>query len=284
LYRMERLSPLRGLLGAGEVNHVCTWIHREWAAASHASAKAGYELMGLATEPILVRADEATIATSARTAGQPVPEEETAKPGLWKFVRSGDGYDIAGPSGERGHFRRLKGFMQIEKLLRQCGKPVPMLELVGNFGISPTRVASGESALDEDGEGFEELGRQSDEPMLDDEAKDNLKARLRSIAEELDKAVRAGDIVLADALNVEKSRIVMCLEKSTGLSGRDRQLNRAIDKWRSAIAKTLSRAYQQMREANPPLTLVADHLQGSISASGDSYIYNSLPGPLWSLD
>jgi hypothetical protein len=189
---------------------------------------------------------------------------------LFAFYLSGTGYYIAG-FGEHGHVSNLKGFQQIYLLIQTPGNPVPMLTLVE--ADEDERIA---------------VDKRSQQPMLDPRAKQELYDKIAEEKADLEQAEFDNNNVEANHCREEIEKLETELRKATGLGGKSRDLNTNFDKLRSRIAGTLKTSYEKLQAANPPMKLLANHFELSISAdgTGKAYIYRPAlnPPPEWDIE
>lgn len=184
--------------------------------------------------------------------------------GEYVFAPSGNGYFIKG-LGESGHFQQLDGFEYIAQLVRSPGKPVSMLDLIGADSQISNDRGSPQLAIDVDG-------------------KKKVQERLRELDEELEEANNDNNPIEADRIRVEKKQYHEYLLKAIGVLGKGRDMNNRFDKLRSKINNSIRRACKKLRTANPPLKLLAEHFDVSISAQSRAFIYQPTPSPPWRFD
>jgi hypothetical protein len=185
--------------------------------------------------------------------------------GEWCFASSGTGYYIAG-FGEAGHLQKYKGLAHIARLIKSPGQPVPMFELVG-----PDEALAADS--------------RSQQPILDVKALAEIRAQLKDLQADLERAKGEGKAVDADMTQKEIDRLESRLRSEHGLGTRVRDLNNLFEKLRPRIHGRLTTVYKAMRKAEPSMKRLAEHFQLAISAEGGSaYIYRPDGGtPPWRL-
>jgi hypothetical protein len=206
-----------------------------------------------------VAADEANLAAREVIC----KKEENEK---WEWVPFGDGYRISG-MGESGHIANLKGLRVIELLLSSPGQPVPM----------PILTTENPNASRSD--------KRSKQPTLDIEAlRDAFQKRL-SLQDEIAHAETAGRIQSANESRTELENLNRFLRPALAIDGKPRDLNSLADSLRPRIIALLTRVYAKMRNANPPMTALANHLEQSISSQGLAFIYQPISSlaPSWNL-
>jgi len=82
-------------------------------------------------------------------------------------------------------------------------------------------------------------------------------------------------------LRAKKEELLRQVVAVTGKGGKLRSSKTDEDRLRDRIRKSLSRAYCILREANPSLSSLADHLEAFIQPTGDGFIYNPTPALDW---
>ena len=192
----------------------------------------------------------------------------SVNPKSFVFARDGDGYVIEA-FGVRARVRALKGFAQIEQLIRTPGRPVPMTQLFGGG--------------DDKRAGREQRSRQE---AFDTQARDKINDRLKELRQEYDAAKKANSTVQMDVAAQEIHGLELYLRHSTGRRGRSRDLNSLADKLRPSILGALKRAYQALRDTRPSLDSLASHLELSIQSEGSDFVYPAPAGftPAWSFE
>jgi hypothetical protein len=187
------------------------------------------------------------------TGQERLPKGETQAE--WQLVREGDGY-LVSAFGLTAHFRYLKGFEYLAKLIRVPGGTVAMVELVSGTSDRPSASSSA-----------------SKQPILDAAAKQQFQKRLTELNAEIDSARDDNDQGAIDQLTLEKEELQEAMKSAVGLGGRDRDLNNATDRLRPRIAMALTRVYDALRKADPPMHQLARHFEASISAQGPTFNY-----------
>ena len=251
-------------LDAADLPIARSWLE-EW--------KLPFQLFNLAS-------DTPSASAQAISEPPPLPPADTTL----VFARDGDGYFIRG-FGAEGHFKATVGLCRLEKLLRDAGKPVLMRALVSE-GTSPRSATTLDEVIDtpEDGEtGFQE--KETQNLALTDEAQDRIRKELQRLDDEIDEAKCNCETAEIARLTAEQERIKAFLKKDMRFGGkRSRGIPSETDKLRSRIANSLSDAYEKLRQATPPMGVLADHLELAVRAEGPIYIYGPHPIPPWSFD
>jgi hypothetical protein len=182
------------------------------------------------------------------------------------FAPSGNSYFIKG-FGESGHLSKYKGLDVIARLVRTPGKLVSMLELVG---------ADHRTKAD----------RRSTQKVLDADAKSEIKEQLGELQADLERARKENNTVEADLAEKELEELKKQLLQATGLGGKDRDLNNLSNRLRPTIHAWLKTVCAALRKANPPMPLLAQHFELTISSeNGNAFVYRPGPaGPSWKTD
>ncbi len=182
------------------------------------------------------------------------------------FALSGSVYFIRA-FGAEGYFPPLAGFNDLERLIRSPGKPVSMFELTGISADTPPVYGR----------------RSSKQPALDNAALAAIRKdveRLRGEVEEAENDVDRED-------SQKKLDVVLaCLSSSTGKSGTPRDLNNPFGNLRSKIADRIATARRKLKDSNPSLSALADHLETPVIRAEDTdYMYDPpAPAPNWIFD
>jgi hypothetical protein len=218
--------------------------------------------------------------------GQGVGETAERQPDsdTWTFARDGDGYYISA-IGVEGHFGRLKGFDYLAKLIDRAGKDVLMVELVrdeDDDGVADRRrqhrfLDAGDWAdMGEAGGGVMREGFRKGEAPVDKRAVEEIRERLKEIAEELEEARDNNDRGLVSRLQEEQEKL------KKHVLGQYRKDDPEVNKLRSRISGALKVAYEHLNTAQPPMRALANHFAVFISAAGATFSYRPEPAPCWS--
>ena len=164
---------------------------------------------------------------------------------------------LAGPEGAAVPLRALRGFGYLRELLRRPGQPVAALDLVG----AGTGVAV-ESGLGD---------------LLDKQALNAYRQRLRDLEQELTEAEEWSDIGRLDAIRAERDALLDELSRATGLGGRVRTTGSSQERARVAVKKAISAATDRIATVDAPL---ARHLQTGIH-TGLNCSYEPDPQTTW---
>lgn len=153
------------------------------------------------------------------------------------LARAGEGW-VAEYEGRRAVLPDLKGLSDIRRLLERPGDEVHCLDLAG---------------------------REDDafrgETVLDDAARQALKARIRDLQEDLAEAEDMNDQGRAERARGELDRLIGALSRALGLGGRGRRLGDAAERARTTVTWRIRHAVRRIEAAHPQLGL---HLANSV--------------------
>jgi hypothetical protein len=122
--------------------------------------------------------------------------------------------------------------------------------------------------------------RRSRQPALGPEEVQQALARRRELQGDLDRAKAENDSVAADITAEELQQLDDILRTAAGLGGKARDLNNLYDRLRPTIYGRLQTVYKAMKAANPPMKLLAEHFETSISCEGGSgFVYRPAGKP-----
>ncbi|GAB6187538.1 hypothetical protein JCM17478_30400 [Thermopirellula anaerolimosa] len=187
------------------------------------------------------------------------------------FRRNGGGWFIRA-FGKQGYFGNLRGFEHIAKLLEAPGKRVPMTHLAGGQCGTTTTADAAEEGLHAEG---------VPQPMIDEQAQQDIKRELKRLQEEIADAESEGDVVAVQDSRAKLNQLLEQYKDTRKPGGETKNFPTPVDRMRSQITKALNRVYKQLHQAG--LKQLADHLRVSISAQGDSFIYSPTPSIPWAL-
>ncbi|WP_347352685.1 hypothetical protein [Intrasporangium sp.] len=200
-----------------------------------------------------------------RLNGWPPPGTTTspAARGRIRLHPSADGLWLVGPADDARPVRGLRGFSYLRELLRRPGQPVAALDLVGAVA-GGTAVQSGLGGL------------------LDRQAVDAYRQRLRDLDHELAEAEDWSDLGRRDTLHAERSALIDELAAATGLGGRARPQGSSHERARVAATKAITAGIDRITTVNPPL---GRYLRTTIHTGGQcSYQPDAHDQPDWILD
>jgi uncharacterized membrane protein len=129
--------------------------------------------------------------------------------------------------------RALRGFSYLRRLLRRPGQSVSALDLV--TGGSGTAMQPG-------------LG-----DVLDDQAREAYRRRLRDIERDLAEAEEWSDVGRLDALHAERDALVGELAAAVGLGGRARVIGSSHERARVSATKAITAAIDRIATVDAQL-------------------------------
>lgn len=132
----------------------------------------------------------------------------------------------------------LKGLRYLERLLAEPGRELHVLDLVG-------------------AETPDEAGL----PVLDDEAREAYRRRLREVEEDLEEARADADLAREELAERDRDYLVAELSGAFGLGGRARVTGASAERARTAVARALRYSLQRLEAAHP---LAAAHLSRAV--------------------
>jgi hypothetical protein len=166
--------------------------------------------------------------------------------------------DLESCSGlpEANEFRLSGGV----RLISYNRKPAQLPESKGLYDIAVLMGAGGSDVhvLTLVGRGLARLGA---DPVLDDRAKAEFRARLDDLEDEIDDAAAAGRSDLAEALRAERAALVRELATAAGLGGRDRRLGDETERARKTVSARVRDAVAKLDRVHPEL---AAHLRDAL--------------------
>ena len=156
-------------------------------------------------------------------------------PNEFRFV--GDLWHVSF-GGKSVRLQDSKGLRDLAVLIRAQGRDVHVFTLVGKH--SPNTGS---------------------DPMLDDRAKAEYRARLTALAAELDEAEDWHDPDRAENLRNERDALIQQIAAVTGLGGRPRRLGDETERARKTVSARVRDALSKMDRAHPEL---AAHLREAL--------------------
>lgn len=144
------------------------------------------------------------------------------------LLRKGEAWALS-YAGQQTILPDLKGLHDISRLMQRPNEEIHCLDLDERLVEAP-----GES-------------------MLDEKARNALKARLRELQEDLAEAEARNDIGCAELVRDEMDAIVETLSAALGLGGRRRKLGDSAEKARTAVTWRIRHAIRRIQAAHPEL-------------------------------
>jgi hypothetical protein len=188
-------------------------------------------------------------------AGVPPARGTLYRDGAW-WVLGFDGTTVRMPDA--------KGLRDLAALLAAPGQSVHAAELVALSGGGEAGLASLRLGAD---------------LLLDERARDQLRARLADLEEEIDEAERWADPERAARARDERDALLDELAAATGLGGRRRRLGDQSERARKAVTARIRDVINRVEQVHPAL---AAHLRSSV-ATGTFCSYSPPAPTVWEL-
>jgi hypothetical protein len=160
----------------------------------------------------------------------------TTSPLLNFFFKEFDGWQIS-YEGQSFRISDAKGINDIARLLSAPGEQIHCSELMGS------------------------MVKMGGEPVIDEKAKKNYKAKLVSLREDMSLAEVHNDYQRSAVLQKEYDDVLDMLSSSLGLNGRTRKSDDPIEKIRSAVTWRIRNSIKKITSVHPAL---GKHLSNSI--------------------
>jgi tetratricopeptide (TPR) repeat protein len=185
------------------------------------------------------------------------------------FIREKDVW-LAEGFGQSVHLRPMKGFEAIRYLLSRPGEAVSITEL--------GRIMDPADAADRQ---IDSLEYGDAGPMLDVEARNEYRDRLRELRRELDQAQEFNDLGRVATLSKEMEFLEGELRRAVGLGGRERRASSASERLRIRVTNSIRAAVSRIQQYHPRF---GAHLTVSIK-TGSACYYRPDPNatPKWKL-
>lgn len=167
----------------------------------------------------------------------PAKTPRSHQPAAPHFFRTGSVW-IVDFAETRSTLPDLKGLRDIHRLLEVPGQEIHCLDLTEREAEAPGGDA-----------------------MLDEKARNALKARIRDLQEDLADAEDMNDIGRAERRRNELDSLIETLKAALGLGGRSRRLGDAAEKARTAVTWRIRHALSRIKAVNPDL---GRHLANSV--------------------
>lgn len=183
---------------------------------------------------------------------RPEPRVESGRPEIppveGVLVREGEYWTI----GWRGEVFRLKDALGLRYLSRLLAVPGEELHCADLFaGAGPTssgRLPRAEADLAVRASMDEDAGE-----MLDAQAKEAYRARLRDLQEEIDEAESFNDAGRLDRARTEMEALQSELARGVGLGGRDRKASSRKEQARLSVTRAIRSVLRKVEKAHPEL-------------------------------
>lgn len=129
------------------------------------------------------------------------------------------------------------GTRYLESLLANPGREIAAIDLVASRGSADRALAGGLPV--------------SDQPVLDDRAKREYRAKLAELQFEIDEHEANNDVARAEQVRAQHARLVAELTSAVGLGGRTRTFTGAEERARIAVGKAIRRAINRIHAVDP---------------------------------
>jgi hypothetical protein len=196
------------------------------------------------------------------------------------FRREGDYWTVA-YRGELARLRDVKGLRYLACLLRHPGREVHVLDLVHEVEGALPEPASSLRRADAVASGLGSSRLDGADPLLDAQAREAYRQRLRELEEDLEEARSWSDPERALRAQAEIDALTAELARAAGLGGRVRTLTTPAERARVSVTKTTRAAIRTVARHCPAL---GEHL--AISIRTGRFCSYAPPGetpPTWSL-
>jgi hypothetical protein len=217
-----------------------------------------------------------TVASCEEQQSRSEAPEKATEPSAYSFVREATTWSIKF-EGETCRLPHMLGLAYLSVLLQNPGKPMRGLELQNATGGLPFvsrssgKLVSDSLADDSESEDAENKLPSSQNDfsrvdVLDDEARQQVEARLLEIEKHLAYKGEIQDIQGVDALQKEYSTLESYLGSSRNIHRRPRVFANENEKARTSITNALKRAYSSIRVQAPK---TASYLESNIKTGSE---------------
>ncbi|TWU21816.1 hypothetical protein [Bythopirellula polymerisocia] len=175
---------------------------------------------------------------SAKNKSQPEDNEPEVE---FIFAPDGDGFFIRA-FGEEGHFKFLKGFEYLYRLVQQTDRGLLATELHN------TRVTD-----------------ISNQPLIDEEGLKEIRNRKTEAEQELEQARHDSDSV-AELIAIEElEHAKKYIRQVTSPNGKVKNVSKSSTSAITSVSSCIDRAIDKLRNVATPMTKLADHFERSIT-------------------
>ncbi|HEX6537590.1 MAG TPA: tetratricopeptide repeat protein, partial [Candidatus Dormibacteraeota bacterium] len=175
--------------------------------------------------------------------GKPAAASLPIEPDIGALARRGDVWEVRW-RGQSALVRDSKGLRDIAALVSRPGIGIPALELV---------AAAGGPALPERDAGVE---------MIDAQARNEYRERLRDLDDAIADADAAADPVRLASAKAERDMLMAALQSALGIGGRARRLGDRGERARTAVTTRIATVIRALDGTHPEL---ARHLRASVT-------------------
>jgi hypothetical protein len=150
------------------------------------------------------------------------------------------------------HLRDSKGLLYLTHLLTNPGKDFGALELCaidsGAGDLTAQEVIGGSK-------GFGTVAAADAGELLDAQAKQAYRSRIRDLQSSLIEAKARGDLARVEAVEAELDSLTHELRRAVGLGGRSRRSGSVLERARINVTRTIRSAIERIRRRNSELGL-----------------------------
>lgn len=165
------------------------------------------------------------------------------------FACRGDVWSLSF-AGRHAHLKHARGLADLATLLAHEGEELHVSVLARGANDGPG-----------DGAHAGRLGAQAD-PVLDDKARAQARARLRELEDAIARSEERGDAARAITAERERAALADELRRATGIGGRPRKLADADERARKAVTARIRESIEKIRSSLPEL---AQHFDESVT-------------------
>jgi hypothetical protein len=225
------------------------------------------------TELVLARAGYARYGAHRRVVAldQRLAEPSPVRASMSRAIRHRGTLRSDGPtwtvelSGQTARVKDLKGLRYLRRMLAEPGREFHVLDLVAVEAgtLRPAGVAA---------PGL---------PMLDDAARTAYRRRLADVDDDIAEATRHNDLGRLAKAEDDRQYLVNELTRAVGIGGRTRRTGDSSERARTAVARTLRYALDELAVQHRP---AAEHLRASLrTGTYCSYVPDPLATVTWSV-
>jgi predicted ATPase len=192
--------------------------------------------------------------SDGREGGVKPPSQPATKNAI--FAVRGE-YWTLGYGGTTFPLKDVKGLIYIQRLLQHPGQEFHSLDLLRGPGT--INLGENEHRTSLQIEGTDSVGGLGDSgEMLDAQAKQEYKRKLRELNEQLEDQRERGDHARAEQVAAEIDFLNREIARAVGLGGRDRRAGSASERARINITRAIKAALQKISERHPSMGEMLD--------------------------
>ncbi len=255
------------------------YFSRKWVVATQVQALIWYKkfMLDVVKNGISFREDKEPMNNDEASIEKPTNGKNTIVSN--RFVLEGNYWNITF-NQKPVMVNNTKGIRYIEYLIRNKGKEVHVSELF--YAINPTDATHSNESLSDMSEeqlveeGFSLGGLGNSFELTDEKTIAALKLYIEQLDDQIEEAKEYGEIEKKEQLEAKKDHIVARLRADTGLGGKSRQSNSAIERTRKSVEKRIHTDIKKLQKDFPEF---ADHLQAI--KTGTYCQYKPVPEIFW---